>query len=295
VFGPDDELGTLNLLDDAKVLHASQTVRKGAVFSLNWALEEPNPPLFGRRLVEHRFIDGGHTGVDDYYDRFHPQASSQWDSLSHIPHPRFGFYNGRSLDDIRPVTGNRNGIHHAARRGIAGRFVLADVERYRRAAGKPLRPDGPDPVRVDDLDRTLAHQGVRLRTGDILLIRVGWIEWYENHADERMRQELALSALPVSCGLEQGQTMARWLWDNHVAAVAADNPGLEMAPFEFAEGSFLHYELIPLLGITVGELFRLGALAADCASDGVYEGLFTSAPLNKLGGIGSPANALAVK
>jgi hypothetical protein len=53
--------------------------------------------------------------------------------------------------------------------------------------------------------------------------------------------------------------------------------------------------LIPLLGMTVGELFELGHLAADCASDGVYEGMLVAAPLNKLGGIGSPANALALK
>ena len=45
----------------------------------------------------------------------------------------------------------------------------------------------------------------------------------------------------------------------------------------------------------VGEMFVLDALAEDCAADGVYEGLFISAPLNKVGGSGSPANALAIK
>jgi hypothetical protein len=33
----------------------------------------------------------------------------------------------------------------------------------------------------------------------------------------------------------------------------------------------------------------------ECDSDGVYEGLFAAAPLNKVGGSGSPANALAIK
>jgi len=58
---------------------------------------------------------------------------------------------------------------------------------------------------------------------------------------------------------------------------------------------FLHFRIIPLLGMAVGEMFVLDALAEDCAADGVYEGLFTSAPLNKVGGSGSPANALAIK
>jgi hypothetical protein len=58
---------------------------------------------------------------------------------------------------------------------------------------------------------------------------------------------------------------------------------------------FLHWRVIPLLGLAVGEMFVLDALADDCAADGVYEGLFTAAPLHKIGGSGSPANALAIK
>ncbi|HLY14389.1 MAG TPA: hypothetical protein VKR24_08560, partial [Candidatus Limnocylindrales bacterium] len=58
---------------------------------------------------------------------------------------------------------------------------------------------------------------------------------------------------------------------------------------------FLHYRLITFLGMAIGELFALDGLAEDCAADGVYEGLFTAAPLNKQGGSGSTANALALK
>ena len=39
----------------------------------------------------------------------------------------------------------------------------------------------------------------------------------------------------------------------------------------------------------------LGDLARDCAADGVYEMFLVSAPLNAPGGIGSPANAVAIK
>jgi hypothetical protein len=45
----------------------------------------------------------------------------------------------------------------------------------------------------------------------------------------------------------------------------------------------------------IGEMFTLDALAAACAVDGMYEFLFTSAPLNKLGGVASPPNALGIK
>jgi hypothetical protein len=71
---------------------------------------------------------------------------------------------------------------------------------------------------------------------------------------------------------------------------------LEVQPFDTGSvDGFLHYRLIPLLGIAIGEMFALDALGADCKADGRYEGLFVSAPLNKPGGIGSTANALALK
>ncbi|MEO8264492.1 MAG: hypothetical protein ABI706_03175 [Ilumatobacteraceae bacterium] len=41
-----------------------------------------------------------------------------------------------------------------------------------------------------------------------------------------------------------------------------------------------HSWLLPMLGISLGELFDLSALAADCATDGRYACLFVSAPLN---------------
>jgi hypothetical protein len=50
-----------------------------------------------------------------------------------------------------------------------------------------------------------------------------------------------------------------------------------------------------LLGIPIGELWNLDPLAEDCASDGVYSFLFTSAPLNVEAGVASPPNALAIK
>lgn len=47
--------------------------------------------------------------------------------------------------------------------------------------------------------------------------------------------------------------------------------------------------------MAIGEMFFLEALAADCAQDGMYEGMFTSAPLHIPGGTGTPPDALEVK
>jgi hypothetical protein len=49
------------------------------------------------------------------------------------------------------------------------------------------------------------------------------------------------------------------------------------------------------LGLLLGEIFDLDALAADCVDDGVYECFFTAAPLPVVNGVGSPLNPIAVK
>ena len=173
--------------------------------------------------------------------------------------------------------------------------MLADIERFRREMGIPIRPDQADVISVDEIEACLAKQRSLLRRGDILLLRFGWIEWYEK-ADTATRERIAADEAFSACGLSKSEGTARWIWDKELAAIAGDNPALEVQPFDTASvDGFLHYRLIPLLGIAIGEMFALDALGADCKADGRYEGLFVSAPLNKLGGIGSTANALALK
>ena len=299
VFGPGDETGTINLLTPERVRRGAALVRKGLVFPLNWDLEKPDPPLLGREPLTHTILDVG-CGTDDFYDHFYPQGSSQWDALSHIGHPQYGFYNGRTFSDFTGKPGSLNGIDNWARHGIVGRFVLADIERHRARMGRPIQHDESDPSTVDDIEAVLNDEGVRVEPGDILLLRFGWLGWYDT-ADLAVRERLAsypggMGAYPATPGLDRSERTAEWLWDSHVAAVAADCPGVEVMPVNPNRvDEFLHYRLISLLGIAIGEFFVLDDLARDCAEDRVYEGLFAAAPLHKVGGSGSPANALAMK
>ena len=48
-------------------------------------------------------------------------------------------------------------------------------------------------------------------------------------------------------------------------------------------------------GLTLGELWVLDDLAADCAADGSYEFLLAAQPLKLPGGMGSPINPIALK
>jgi kynurenine formamidase len=297
LFGDDDQLGCLNLLTPERVVAAAKLVRKGAVFPLNLRIDEPNPPLFGRGAPRvHLEEIGGGVARDDYLDNFWPQASSQWDSLRHILHPRDGFYNGVKPEEV-VAGGGKLGIENMAQRGIAGRGVLLDVARHLEEVGRPLDYTSSAVIRKDVLSDCANEQGVSVETGDILMIRTGWLRWYLNEATAEQKKKMAGDAMTQLRfpGIGPDEDMAAYLWDLHISAVAADNPALEAWPPGPESGGFLHFRLIPLLGINIGEFWYLENLAADCASDGVYEFMLTSAPLNVPGGVGSPPNALAIK
>ena len=292
VFGADDQLGTVNFLTPERVAAAARLVRKGAVFPLDLPLHLPDPPLFDRGRYQQRIIrfEQG-MGHDDYLDNFYLQASSQWDSLSHVGHPRHGLYNGVQPDAVTGEEGSKNGIDAWANRGIVGRGVLLDVARHLEAQGDPIDPMSSRAIKPSELDATASAHGVALEPGDVLLVRTGWTRGYLA-ADQSAREGIAQDLR--SPGLEGSIEMAGWLWDHRIAAVASDCPALEPWPWDLSVG-VLHVRALCYLGLPFGELWDLESLADDCAGDGEYAFLLTSAPLHLRGGVGSPPNALAIK
>jgi kynurenine formamidase len=307
LWGPGDVLGMLNLITPERTVAASAEVRRGAVVPLDLSRTEPDPPLFGRRPLDHRIqSQPGFGGIgkfqDDVLHDFNTQVSTQWDGFRHVDGVDHGYYGG--LPD------ERHGVDHWARHGIVGRAVLADIGRWRDAAGRPVRQDDADVIEAAELVHCLADQGTTVETGDVLLIRTGWPAWWRGlDADDRTLRAASPLRYP---GLGPGADCAAALWNMHVSAVASDTPALEVGPASAvlpdfdapvdgdpvlarAERTTLHVRLLVLLGIPIGELFDLEALAADCAADGRYSCMLTSVPLNLPGGIGSPPNAVAVK
>jgi kynurenine formamidase len=297
VFGDDDQLGTINLMTPQAVREAAGSIRSGRVFSLNLAINIPDPPIFGRGKHAHTIKHLRVNVLDDYLDNFYPQASSQWDALCHVKHPALGAYNGIPDSEITGYGGTKLGIDNLARRGIAGRGVLADIARYHERIGKTIDFMSNDMIPLEDLERTLAAQKTQIRPGDVLLVRIGWTKAYLGLTPEQKQDLADHTRCP---GLEGSRRTARWLWENHIAAAASDSPALEVMPppgitdFGIASET-LHFQMLSFFGMPIGEMWDLEALADDCARDRRYEFFFTSAPLNVPGGVGSPPNALAIK
>jgi kynurenine formamidase len=297
-WGADDVLGTLNFLDEDKRREGAALVRRGASFSLAQSFDTDGPQRGWRRRTNpvHTMLDTGLDaergqgfphglgGADDVV--FMPlQASTQWDGLGHI-FDHGAAYNGRRAADVVTSEGDRvTGIETAAAH-IAGRGVLLDVGRAIGADGE--LPDG-FAITTEHLEQTIAAQGdsARVGRGDLVCVRTGRLA----RARRDGWGEYAGGPAP---GLSF--TTAAWLHDAEIAGLATDTWGFEVRPNEFDDAfQPLHQVAIPHIGLFIGEMWDLDALAADCAADGRYDFWLTAAPIPVTGAVGAPVNPIAVK
>jgi len=235
------------------------------------------------------------------------QSGTQWDGLRHFALQEHGvFYNNTPHESM--ITGivpihdpkvidpdmARIGIQNWANHGICGRGVLLDMVKY-YTAGNPPKELPYDPctthaLTVAELEACAKSQGVTFRQGDILLLRVGFIRKYTNATQE---ERDSLSGKPETlAGIEQSEDMKRFLWNNHFAAIASDQPALESWPVP--QGTLhMHQTLLGLWGMPIGEMFDVEKLSEVCAQTGRYTFFFSSWPLAIIGGCASPPNAAA--
>jgi kynurenine formamidase len=296
VFGPQDNLGLVNLLTEARVAAAARLVRRGRIFPLDMPLGSINPALAKYRGTPRHAVlhEPGSAGFDDLYDNFYPQSSSQWDSLAHIGYGPGEFYNGAVEGEI--LAGSRNTIDHWARHGIAGRAVLLDVAAAVAESGRPYDPGTSVAIGIEELELARLRAGLEYADGDILLLHTGFSAWY---VQQPFQVREALHGRAEAPGVAHTEEVCEYLWNTHAAAIGSDTFAVEVwppdrSPDAFPMG-FLHNMLIGQLGFALGELWWLKDLANDCAADGVYEAFLVSAPINAPAGIGSPANAVAIK
>lgn len=298
-WGDDDVHGTLNFIDDAKRVEAAALIRRGASFSLSQSFDGNGPQNGWRRRTNpvHTMLDTGTDaaagnqgfphgigGADDVV-AMPLQASTQWDGLGHI-FDRAKAWNGRNAGNVVTSEGDKiTGIETAASQ-IVSRGILLDVGAHLGTDGE--LPDG-FAITPAHLDATIAAQGATASVGrgDILLVRTGRLA-------RARREGWKDYAGGPSAGISF--TSAGWLHSHEIAAIATDTWGFEVRPNEFDDAfQPLHQIVIPNMGLFIGELWDLDALAADCALDGRWEFFLTAAPIPFTGAVGAPVNPIAVK
>ena len=311
-WGDDDRLGTLNFIGEAQRARAATLVRRGASFSLSQAFDMDGPQLGWRRRTNpiHTMLGTGTdtaAGVKDFPHGISGaddmitmplQCSTQWDGLGHI-FDRGIAWNGRPAGAVVTSEGDLvTGIEHAAS-VIVGRGVLLDLGRFLNPEGTLRQTQGaetaagelPDgyAITTAELEACIDAQGATsaVGRGDLVLVRTG-------RYARALREGWNGYAGGPSAGLSF--TTAGWLHRTEIAAVATDTWGFEVRPNEFDDAfQPLHQVVIPNMGLTIGEMWNLEELAADCAADGVYEFLLVAPPLRITGAVGSPVNPIALK
>jgi kynurenine formamidase len=290
-WGPDDEIGTLNLITDEVVRRAAACVRTGKRFSLAIPLSEDGPQLGnipGRKNPERRMISL-HLGMTKDPDqiRFSDdavsmplQCATHWDALAHVSYAD-RMYNGFPVDSVDERGAARCGIANVT--SLISRGVLLDVARTRGVE----RLDGGYAITPDDLDAAEAAAGARVQSGDIVLIRTGHMRLLK----EGKKAEYTMGDSPGP-----GVAAATWFRERDIAAVATDSIAFEVWPLE-QKGLIFPVHLLDLveMGLTQGQNFDLEALSEDCVGDGVYDFLLSASPEPFERGLGSPVNPIAVK
>lgn len=318
-WGPDDQLGRMNLVDRTKVLQGIAEVKEGRTFCLSLPLDLPggnvlspvrfppvlrpvirnNEPYFNYdwRKTNERLTD---IAADDAV-LLHTQYSTQWDALAHRG-ARFDvmgdghaipvYYNGfRAGDDLElradgTSMAHRLGVEHMAAHGVQGRGVLVDLFTH---CGESPRQE----VGYDRLMRIMEADGVEVEQGDMLCLWTGLDRMILRMAG--MPDETLKHACAVLDGRDE--RLLQWITDSGVAVIASDNLAVEAVGKPLPEGATtslpLHEHCLFKLGINLGELWHLAELAQWLRANGRSRFLLTAPPLRLTGAVGSPVTAIA--
>lgn len=320
-FGPNDQLGRLNLIGPAQRLAAMREVREGLTFSLSLPLDVPREPALNPRRRPPLLQPARHNGapyfsyalaqnvpgatdvISDDSVTLSPQYSTQWDALAHVCHlfdadgdgvaEPVG-YNGFSIGAIEPGANDADyrgaqalSVAPAACHGVQGRGVLVDLRRHVGAARHA--------VGYEELMRIVEADRIELRSGDILCLHTGLADMALNLQPGDDHQ-----ALRHACAVLDGtdDALLRWISDSGIAAIAADNYAVEERRQALPEGGAgallpLHEHCLFKLGLPLGEMWHLSPLALWLRQQGRHAFLLTAPPLHLPGAVGSPVNPIA--
>jgi len=292
-WGPKDEIGRLNLMTAESQQAILSRVNGTAVYDLSveyfigmpswqaagdphyriWMTHTPHgtviddPLKLGQSMNEHVSYTGAAISM-------YTHMGTHIDALNH-----FGL-NGEIWNGFKAKDhlGDRGWSVAGAENipPIIARGILIDVA---AAKGVGMLPAGYR-INRDDLIQALRKQKVSLQTGDVVLIRTGRMQQYEDAA--------AYMANPPGLGM----AAARFLVEESGAMiVGADNLSFEAFPSEVKSNYIpLHTYLLAQQGVPILELVYLESLS----SDKIYEFAFIGGSLKLRGSDAAPMRPIAI-
>lgn len=274
-WGKDDQLGTLNLITPEKRIAASRLVKSGISVSLTHPVfKEPTPD--SPSALTHKMVsvpnENSDWAVDSFEIVFHGLGHTHMDAICHLGY-NGAYYNGFPLSGTTAAGCAKNGIENVSN-GIFTRAILMDIPRLK---GKKWLEAGT-PVMVEDLEAWEQQAGVRVGSGDAVLIHTGrWVK-----RAEQGPWEGGYAGLHI--------TTVKWLKQRDAAIVGTDG-GLDVYPSGVeGVGAPVHVLVLSSLGMPILDTMDLTDAAETAAKLNRWEFLLTAAPLRVEGATGSPMN-----
>ena len=269
-WGKDDQLGTMNLITEAKRKQAVALAKSGTVVSL-----AHKPPLVpkaqaqsaGAFLQIHLNLLPAAFTTEEQQLAFHGSSFTHIDALCHGDYEG-KIYNGYPLKESVTEAGCRKLGIDALHGGVVTRGVLIDIPRLRGVSH--LEPGTH--VYQEDIEAWERRAGVTISSGDAIFLHTG--RW----------QTGKTSGYDVS--------LVPWLKKRDVALLSSDG----IQDVSEVEGTILplhHYTLVAL-GANILDNAELTELSETAARLKRWQFLFVTAPVATPGGTGSPVNPLAI-
>jgi len=291
-FGPDDEMGMLNLLTPDIAREQLARADAGKIFDLSvdmfmgmptwteggeppysiWMVHTPRGSIvddpIGVGREQNEYVAWSADAVSMF-----THCGTHIDTLNH-----FGYsgkiWNGFSADDH---LGSLHWTVAGADRlpPVIGRGVMLDVP---AALGVDVLPDS-FAIGPRELSEALQRQGTDLRPGDIVMVRTGRMRYWPDPD----------AYLPREPGLDrQG---AIFLAESGASLIGSDNIAVEQLPAEDPENWMtVHTYLLAEAGIPIAEVVNLEELAEEQ----VHEFVFIGASLKLRGATAGPIRPIAL-
>jgi kynurenine formamidase len=280
-WGPEDELGAVNLITAAKRKEAVRLVRDGVSISLEHPLDtqksEEVPSPLGHRMLFTGEAPDSQYSADALSIEFHGFAHTHMDSLCHV-FDQGKLYNGYAQTLVTAKGCAKLGVS-AFKDGLLTRGVLIDLPAFRGVAY--LEPGTA--IHAAELEAWEKKTKVRVSSGDAVVIRTG--RWARRAAVGPWDLSKSSAGLHAST--------ADWFKKRGVAIVATD-VGLDVLPSGVEGDPFpTHIMLINSLGISIIDNADPEALSQAAAGRKRYDFLLSVNPLRVEGGTGSPVNPIA--
>lgn len=284
-WGAEDQLGTLNLITDAKRAQAAGLVREGISITCSRLIVPELAPDVTSIPPLHYMVRAGDSapaegsgGTADFIGfSFHGLTITHLDALCHQVWDG-KMYNGRPASEVGSDTKATSLNVDVAQNGIVTRGVLLDIAKVK---GKKWL-DAGEPVFVEDLEAAEKAAGVRVEEGDALMLRLGWYK-------RRLEEGPPSSGRP---GLH-AETLP-WLRERGVAMVGGD-ASQDVEPSGYPKlGLPVHKVGIVGMGLWLLDAGNCEDLVQVCERLNRWEFMFNVAPLRFKNATGSPVNPLAI-